>query len=197
MEQKDMLKKMIAGLFFLLCILLIVGVAFIIGLEKGFTEPKISMTVLFKKVGGLSLGAPVRLSGVNVGTVSDIDFLNEELEGRGVKVVLSLYARYKKQLHKTVNIAIITEGVLGDKIVELSTHPKFNRADLSQIIIGEDPLDVQSLAETFGEAALALLETSKRIDVIIKDLKSISISSKRLLNRIEQRIIEGNLFKLF
>jgi len=192
-----MLKKMIAGLFFLLCILLIVGVAFIIGLEKGFTEPKISMTVLFKKVGGLSLGAPVRLSGVNVGTVSDIDFLNEELEGRGVKVVLSLYARYKKQLHKTVNIAIITEGVLGDKIVELSTHPKFNRADLSQIIIGEDPLDVQSLAETFGEAALALLETSKRIDVIIKDLKSISISSKRLLNRIEQRIIEGNLFKLF
>ena len=69
MDKKDLVKKSIAGLFFILSIGLIVTVVFVIGVGKGLTEPKFHMTVLFKKVGGLATGAPVRLSGVTVGTV--------------------------------------------------------------------------------------------------------------------------------
>jgi ABC-type transporter Mla subunit MlaD len=197
MENNYFFKKLVAGIFFILGLSLIAGAVFVIGIEKGLTEPRFEMNVLFHKVGGLMEGAPVRLSGVNVGTVSSIDFVPEEIDGRGVKVTLSMYKRYENQLRKSVRVAIITEGVLGDKVVEISTNPKFYRKDLSRPVDGVDPLDVQDLAETFGAAAESLLETSRTIDSMTRDMKSISVSARRLLNRIEQRIIDGDLFKLF
>ena len=196
-KNKDVLRKFSAGLFFILSLVLISGMIFTVGIERGLTEPKVKMTVLFYKVGGLTIGAPVTLSGVNVGTVADIDFLDQEVDGRGVKVTLSLFKRYQKQLHKTIYFAIITEGILGEKIIEITTDPGFYRADLSQPVVGEDPLDVQNLAETFGEAAVALLETSKTLDEITKEMKKISNTTTRVLNRVEQRIIDGSLFKVF
>jgi len=197
MGSRDVLKKFFAGFFFVTCIALIVSVIFLIGVEKGFTQPKFTMTALFHEVAGLAMGAPVRLSGVTVGTVSDIDFLEKDVRGRGVKVELSLFEKYRKQLHRSTQVAIITQGVLGEKIVEITTDPSVYRADLTRAIIGEDPLDVQNLAETFGDAARSLSETSRSIDSIIIEIKLISSAVKRVLNRIEQRIIEGNLFKVF
>jgi phospholipid/cholesterol/gamma-HCH transport system substrate-binding protein len=197
MRQKDFIKKFSAGIFFFACIVMIVGVVFVLGLEKGFTEPKFKMTVLFHKVGGLAIGAPVRLSGVTVGTVSDIDFLDEEVDDRSVTVSLNLYKKYYKQLRKSERFAVITEGVLGEKIIEITSRPDFFRNNLEEPVVGEDPLDVQDLAETFGDAAVALLKTSETIDSIIKDMREISGDIRRLLNRIEQRIIDGNLFKVF
>jgi len=168
-----------------------------IGRERGLTEPKLSMTILFRKVGGLNVGAPVSLAGVNVGTVKSIDFLDKEIEGRGVKVTLDLFKKYKRQLYKSKRFGIMTEGVLGEKIIEIIPDPEFRIEDLSTPIIGEDPVDIHDLAETFSDAASTLLETSRTIEIITQEMKRISESVRRLLNRIEQRIIEGNLFKVF
>lgn len=197
MEQNFFFRKLIAGIFFIVCISLIVGVVFVIGLERGLTEPRFDMTVFFRKVGGLMEGAPVRVSGVTVGTVGRIDFLPQEIDGRGVRVTLSLYKKYEKQLRKSTRIAVITEGILGEKIIEISTQPDYYRTDLSRPVIGTDPLDVQDLAETFGAAANSLLETSQKINSVTMEIKSISGTTRRLLNRIEQRIIDGDLFKFF
>lgn len=197
MGQKDFFKKFFAGLFFIGCVVMISGMVFILGLEKGFTEPKFTMKAVFHEIGGLNVGAPVRLSGVTVGTVADIGFLEQEMDGRGVWVELRLFKKFEKVLRKSSEIAIITEGVLGEKIVEIKTTPDFYRADLNVPVVGVDPLDVQNLAETFGEAAVALLESSQSFETISQEMLRISGSTKRLLNRIEMRIIDGNLFKVF
>ena len=197
MAKKDLIKKFIAGLFFVFSLAMIAGVIFIIGLGKGFTEPRFTMTAYFREVGGLGIGAPVRLSGVTVGTVGDINFLEKDMQGRSVVVTLSLFKKYQSHLRKSVRIAIITEGVLGEKIIEITTDPRFYRKDLSKPIIGADPLDVQSLAEKFGDAASALSQTSDSIDSIVDEMRIVANSMKRILNRVEQRIIEGNLFNLF
>ncbi len=197
MNRKDQVKRIVAGIFLFFSIVLIVGVVFTIGLQKGFMEPKFKMSVLFRKVGGLMVGAPVRLSGVTVGTVYDIEFLDDEVLGRGVKVVVQIFTKYENQVHKTVDIAVDTEGVLGQKIVEITTSPDAFLEDLSHPFIGEDPIEAGDLAESFGNTADALLHTSERIGVVFEEIEDISRTTNRLLQRIEQRVIEGNLFKVF
>ena len=197
MEKKHFHRSLLAGTFFLTGILLVSIIVLTIGIEKGLTRPSFDVTVLYREVGGLSIGAPVALSGVNVGTVRSIDFLDKEVDGRGVKVVMHVYEKYRKQLEKSARFVIKTEGILGEKSIEISRSVEGDRIDLGQPLIGEDPLDVQDLAKLFGDTAVSLKDTSQTIDTIVVELKHISSSTKRLLNRIEQRVIDGTLFKVF
>jgi len=86
---------------------------------------------------------------------------------------------------------------LGEKIIEITTNPQVHRDNLNETIIGKDPLDVQDLTQTFSDAAEAFLQSSHAIEQITDQMQEISISMSRLLNRIEQRIIDGTLFKVF
>lgn len=197
MGNKDFFKKLAAGIFFMACVSSVVAVVFVIGLERGFTEPKFPMTALFHHVGGLGTGAPVRLSGVTVGTVSSIDFLEPPVEGRTVRVGMSLFKKFERPLRQSARVAIVTEGVLGEKIIEISVSPGSMREDLSVPVIGEDPIDMENMAVTFAKAAEALQQTSQTVETITVDMRNISWTTKRILNRLEQKIIDGTLFKVF
>jgi len=197
MDKKDFVKRLYAGIFFLIGLGLIVVVVLAIGMEKGLTQPKFQTAVLYRDVGGLSVGAPVRLSGVTIGTVANIDFLNEEFKGRGVKVTLNIFRRYRRQFERAAQFAIKTEGILGQKLVDISVTEQGKMLDLNEPIIGDDPLDVQDLAETFGDTAVSLSETSRAIDDMIEELRNITTATKRLMNRIEEKLIDGSLFKIF
>lgn len=227
MEKTELTKKILAGVFFISGLVLMAVIVFILGKDKGLAQSKFQITVLYKNVGGLMEGAPVRLSGVNVGSVADIDFLGEEIDGRRVSVVLHILQRYRKQLAKDLRFVIVTEGILGEKLIEIYVVGPASggqkKTDLTQPIIGEDPLDVQDLAEVFTKAAesftktseelskidilelsnvmeessRALLITARGINAMMDELQDLTKKSKRLLDRIEQRIIEGELFKVF
>ena len=198
MSKKDYFKKILAGiLFIVLGILIVAGVIWVIGTEKGFIQPKFNVTVLFKRVDGLAIGAPIRLSGVNVGTVGKIDFLDDNIDGRSVQVVLNLFKRYKKQLEKSTSFAIKTEGVLGGKLLDISSDEVGPYVDLNQPILGEDPIDVQDLVVVFSEAANAFTETTKAMHSVVEEFHSVSQSTRRLMNRVEQKLIDGDLFKVF
>lgn len=197
MDKKDFIKRVWAGTFFLTGIILVIGMVLVIGIERGLTESKFSVTVLYREIGGLALGAPVALSGVHVGTVGRIDFLDDEVEGRGVAVTLEVFKKYEKQLFKATRVVIKTEGVLGEKVVDISRDSSMPTLDITKPVIGEDPLNVQDLAKIMGESATAMQDTSREVNRLMKVMENISEKSKRLLNRIEQRIIDGNLFKVF
>ncbi len=197
MDKRDFIKRLYAGIFFIIGLGLIMVVILAIGMEKGLTQPKFQVTVLFREVGGLSEGAPVRLSGVTIGTVAHIDFLKEHIRGRSVKVILNIFQRYKEQFAQGTRFAIKTEGVLGEKLVEISIDDVSGRLDLTQPIIGEDPLDVQDLANTFTEAAVSFKDASASIDDVIDELQNISRATRRLMHRVEERLLDGTLFKIF
>ena len=221
--EKDSIKQFLAALFFIICCALVAIFIFTIGQNKGFSQPKFKIAVLFKNVGGLAEGAPARLSGVNIGIVNSIEFLEKGIEGRRVKVILDIYSRYKNQLKTATSIAIETEGVLGEKLVEIYADENEKPVDFKEAIIGQDPLDAGDIAEAFVGAAesfrktaeelsqidmvelskvmedssRALLQTADGFNEIMFELEEISIKSKRLIDRLEQKVIEGNLFKVF
>lgn len=223
MDKKEFIRQFLAGAFFFVGIFLMVMFIFFLGRDKGLAQAKFQVVVLYRHVGGLMEGAPVRLAGVNVGSVDNIDFLDHVVDSRRVKVTLNIFARYKKQLEKNLTFAVKTEGILGEKLVEIDVLGETPKMDLARPVIGEDPLDVQDLAEVFGEAAesftrtadqlnkidvlaltqvmgetsQSLLTTSEGINDIMVELEEITLKAKRILDRVEQRIIEGNLFKVF
>jgi len=223
MDKRELTKQFLAGLFFVTGIFLIVMFTITIGKDKGFSEPKFQIVVLFKNVGGLAEGAPTRLSGVNIGNVGDIDFLDEDVDGRRVKVTLNIYERFRKQLKTSTLFTIKTEGVLGEKLVEIYSIANQPNIDLEKPIIGEDPLDIADLAASFAgaaesftktaeemskvdmvglseimaESSRALLITSEGINSIMGELQAITLKSKRMFDRLEQKIIDGDLFKVF
>jgi phospholipid/cholesterol/gamma-HCH transport system substrate-binding protein len=197
MAKNDGLRQFIAGIFLLVGLAITAGVIFFIGYQRGFTEPKFQMTVLFDKVGGLNVGAPVRLSGVTVGTVTSIDFLDAEVLGRGVKVSLDIYQKFEKAVYRCTKVSVLTEGVLGAKYIEMGREPDHAPLDLTRPVIGEPMLDVYDLAKVLQSTAKSFNDTTQGINVMMGELKAISRKTKRLLDRIEQRVIDGNLFKVF
>ena len=124
---------------------------------------------------------------------------------------------------KDARFSIKTEGILGEKLVEIHSVEGALLADFSRPVIGQDPINVQDLAVVFANAAESFTNTSeefRRADLqnlsgiladtaeslalttrgfnrILTELEYISVKSKRILDRLEQRIIEGDLFKVF
>lgn len=223
LNSKDLVRQFLAGAFFIVGMVLTILFILTIGKDKGFAQARFHVPVIFHDVGGLSEGAPVLLAGVNVGNVASLEFLDEPIDGRGVQVTLSILSRYKKQLNQNVRFSIKTEGVLGEKLIEIYVLEGGEKVDLTKPIIGEDPFDVQDLAAIFSIAAesftktsnelreidmvelaevmtdssRALLETSQGLNAIMEQLQDITLKSKRIIDRFEQKLIKGELFSVF
>jgi phospholipid/cholesterol/gamma-HCH transport system substrate-binding protein len=197
MLKDDMIKQFWAGVFFLAGVVLVAGVIFFIGFNKGFSQPKMTMAVLFDKVGGLTEGAPVRLSGVTVGLVESIDFLDEEVEGRGIEVKLGVFRKFEDQVRRLTRVSVQTEGVLGSKYVEISRRPDQATLNIDVPVLGDAMLDVYDIAEVLRDTAQGFNQTTQDISTIMSELKHMSRRSKRILDRFEQRLIDGTLIKIF
>lgn len=223
MGKEDLIKKLAAGLFFILGVMIFVVVVMAIGKDKGLGQRKFTINAVFSNIGGLSEGAPVRLDGVTIGTVDTIFFLPTEIEGRRVNVRMNIFERFRPTLQWANRFTIQTEGILGEKIVEIYEGPEPGSLDYSQPVLGEEPMDLQSMAMVFSEAARSftktadqlaeidvkeladimsessrgLLETSKVFNSMFEEFQQISDKSKRLMNRVEEKVIEGSLFRVF
>jgi len=190
-------KKLAAGLFFIIGAILIAVSVFFIGLDRGLTEPKFQVLVLFNQVGGLVEGAPIRISGVDVGVVGAVDFLSQPIDDRSLKVRLDIYKKYEFEFRKCSKISIRTEGVLGQKLIEISEDHSLKAFDPAAPIIGEDPLDVEDMAAVITSTAVSLQATSQDVQDVLHEWKYISVKTKKLLNRVDEKLLDGNLFKVF
>ena len=198
MENNDgRLKKLAAGLFFIIGLGLIAVSVFFIGLDRGLTEPKFQVIALFNQVGGLVEGSPIRISGVDVGVVGAIDFLRQPIEGRSLKVRMDIFKKYEFEFRKCSKVSIRTEGVLGQKLIEISEDHSLKVFDLAAAIIGEDPLNVEDMAAVITSTAVSLQATSQSVQDALQRWKDVSYKTKEFLNRVNERLTEGNLFKVF
>ena len=91
-------------------------------LMAGLTfQPTYTVYVSFQNPGGLTTGAPVRISGVKVGRVSDIEFLGalDRRPGPGqsdalIRVAAKIETRYAAAIHDDARWFVTVQGVLGE-----------------------------------------------------------------------------------
>jgi phospholipid/cholesterol/gamma-HCH transport system substrate-binding protein len=136
--NKDRRLEVKVGLFVVVAVI-IGGIGILLlGKSKHVFESRVQLHATFSDVNGLVQGAPVRVSGVNVGTVSQIMFVRVEPRPQ-IRVNLQI-SQASLGLVRADSVARITgQGLLGDKIVEvtagsLSEAPVANGGEIKTVM---------------------------------------------------------------
>jgi phospholipid/cholesterol/gamma-HCH transport system substrate-binding protein len=160
------------GLFIFIGIILAFIVVFSIGSTNQLFRQQYTLFTNFRDVGGLIVGSPVRLAGVEVGTVSKIWFLTDRNK-RLVGVELKINEDVQERIREDSNASIRTMGVLGDKYIAISIGSPENK-----------PLkNGDSIASVETVELFAYLE---RADKIVNNIESITDSLNTFLEPIKK-----------
>jgi phospholipid/cholesterol/gamma-HCH transport system substrate-binding protein len=107
------------GIFVLVGLALLTGVVFLIGEDSRFWESKVYFVAPFTDVQGLKTGGPVRLGGVDIGTVVSVGYDSKSQDDR-IFVKLAVVKQEARRVRQGAVAHISSKGLLGDKMVEIT-----------------------------------------------------------------------------
>ncbi len=118
---KEQFAQLRAGIFTLITLLGFGAMIFILGSQKGYFKPQITLKTRFLNVYGLKEGAPVRFMGVEIGKVEDV-ILPGGLACDGIDVIMKVDKSVQHNLTRDC-VATIKwlSYVTGDSYVEIAT----------------------------------------------------------------------------
>ncbi|WP_447976585.1 MlaD family protein [Candidatus Nitrospira bockiana] len=113
---------------------------------------------------GLKVGGPVRMNGVDIGNVRDIDLTHDS---DAVRIVFTVKPSALAHLREDASVRIRALGLLGDKFLDLSPGtPSRPPLQPGQTLSGQGDADVTTLASGAGA-------TLDRLDTAIAELQRI------------------------
>ena len=161
------------GLFIVAALAVLAAGIFIIGGQQILFKPRVRLSAQFDNVGGLADGAEVRVGGVRKG---DVKFVNlpEQPDGK-VTVVMDLEAATRSVVKKDSVASIKSEGLVGDRFVEISFGSRgAGEVHDGDTIASEAPMELSVLMKKTD----AILDSAKGaidgLQVTANNVKSIS-----------------------
>jgi phospholipid/cholesterol/gamma-HCH transport system substrate-binding protein len=164
-KSADTLKT---GIFVAFAIATFIFSIYFLGSERDIFSKQTNFYVLYKDVKGLSLGAPVKLGGVIIGRVADIQFTGESEE---LTVTLSINEKYLSRIRLDSRVSLETAGLLGDKFASISVGKDPVQAAAGGFLMASNDADT---SELLGKAAKVVENTIQISD----DIKGITQSVK-------------------
>jgi phospholipid/cholesterol/gamma-HCH transport system substrate-binding protein len=117
---------------FTLAGLLVVGlVVFMIGEERKLFESKLRYHVNFQDVQGLRRGSPVRMGGVDIGSVTEVAY-GSAAEDKRIHVKMDIVRDESRRIRQDSLATIEGKGLLGDKMITITV----GNQKLPQIPVG-------------------------------------------------------------
>jgi phospholipid/cholesterol/gamma-HCH transport system substrate-binding protein len=141
-------------------------------------RPTYNLYLVAKNVGGLKKSASVLMSGVPIGTVSNIR-LNPQ--GTNVTITLKIFNDYV--IHKDAEFRIEQSGFLGDQFV--AVVPTANAGGLWQPedhTIAEEPFNMQEVARSAVGFLQRINQTTTNLDGAIADVRRLLLNEETLTN---------------
>jgi phospholipid/cholesterol/gamma-HCH transport system substrate-binding protein len=140
------------GLFVLLGLVLAALVIFLIGDERRLFVSSVSFSTKFGDVQGLNRGAPVRMGGVRIGSVSSVNY-SDDARDPTVYVVLSVVASEAPRIKTDSVVTIDNKGFLGDKMLSVSKGTKGQPLPPGGWIPSEEPADMLGVVNRVASKA--------------------------------------------
>jgi phospholipid/cholesterol/gamma-HCH transport system substrate-binding protein len=95
---------------------------FLMSNTAGLFTPRITLRSYFDNAQGLRVGAPVRLSGVDIGNVTRIRIVpDEDKRLIPVEITMKVSTRYSYSLHRDSVTSLETAGVLGETYLDIDS----------------------------------------------------------------------------
>ena len=104
------------GMFVTVGLIFFIGTIYFIGKQKNLFGSTFILNTKFKTVSGLKIGNNIRFSGINIGTVDDIQIINDST----VAVQLLIKEEVRKFIKTDAKASIGSDGLMGDKVLTIS-----------------------------------------------------------------------------
>jgi len=171
------------GIFIFIGVVILSVIIFSIGnfytVKKGYT-----LNVVFSFANGISIGAPVRYSGVEVGEVRDIDVYFDQKENRPM-VKLNIWIQQNTWVNENAKASINTLGLLGEKYLEITPGTRDTKLlQKGDTLKGQDPVSTEELARTTKDMIEKIGTMIESIDKIAGD-ESLRASLKSTVFNLE------------
>jgi phospholipid/cholesterol/gamma-HCH transport system substrate-binding protein len=141
--------KVRLGLFIIGGLMVFLIAIFIIGKQKNLFVPVFKLTTSFHNVSGLQVGNNIRFSGINVGTVDNIEIVNDTT----VRVDLLIQKDVQRFIKADCQAAIGSAGIIGDRVLVI-TQGSYDAS------IAKDGQYIESKEPVEPDAIMASLQTS-------------------------------------
>lgn len=153
-----------AGIFLFCGIVVVMLTIMFMGGSKSLFEKQYKLYMDISDAGGLAKGAAVRSGGLKIGRVGDITF-SETFEN--VRVTLLLDESYRNRVREDSVVRFQTQGVLGDKFLEI-TGGSQDRAALASgaVIPAEAGKDLNAMLSDGTNAVQLLKENLANLKVL-------------------------------
>jgi phospholipid/cholesterol/gamma-HCH transport system substrate-binding protein len=134
--------KVRLGLFIAGGLALFVIAIFFIGKQKNLFSPVFKLTTTFYNVSGLQVGSNIRFSGINIGTVDNIDIINDST----VRVDMLIKRSVRQFIKADCEAGIGSSGIIGDRVLIVTQGS--NNAPLvkdGQQIASKEPVEADAI----------------------------------------------------
>ncbi len=162
--QKPTKDKIKVGVFVTVGTILLVTALYFIGRRQNVFSNNIQVYSVFENVNGLQLGNNVRYSGINVGTVSKIEMVDD------ATIVIQMLVEQKTAafMKKDAIATIGSDGLVGSMVVNIIP----GKSDLSRIVTGDT---IPSYSRIGADDMLSTLNvTNENAALLTSDLLKIT-----------------------
>ena len=152
--------------------LLLVMVTILYVTGTGILAPKYQLRAYLPEVEGLTLGAPVRLDGVEVGNVDGIRMAPRPASGtldrmRNVEVHMRVNRRYQNEIRVDSRASLVTEGLLGNRYVRITRGSSPGIVPPNGEVPGQEEQAMKQIVERGSDLVQNLGELSKQFREIV------------------------------
>lgn len=186
-----MKREVKVGIFVLIGLIVSGIIIFLVGDERRVFDKHYTLNTTFENVAGLKPGAPVRMGGVDVGTVSAVK-LGTDPSDKRMHVRFSVVRAAHERIRKDSIVTISNKGLLGDKMLEITLGSESQPVIPDEgTIVSEPPEDLQKYLTKANEILESTRKVMKNIETftgtasdpkVTEDVKASIAATRKLLD---------------
>ncbi len=166
-----MARRARVGMLVLAAIVILIVTVVSLGQEQHFWERKVHYRIHLVRTNGLQVGAQVSLSGVAIGSVTDMTLAPNPADNY-IEVTFKVAQEVAPRIRENSVASIHTFGLLGDRYVELAPGtPDSPVIEPGGLVASIDPTDYEAVLGQSGDIVTNVVEVTTSLKDVLQSIQ--------------------------